>query len=266
MVAAATARLPPRFLGGQIGRAGVPVIKLGRRHRGCEPGHPCGVGEEMAHEGLFLALLAVLRPVLDHGRVQIQLSLIGKHQGGEKRHGLGGGKDVDDGVLGPGTRFRRIRVPGPEIHHVLTVDRRGEARPHVPTFAEVGLESLADRRKSRIAEPVNLHALSPCKKSQFRARGACPSTPRRPRYSGRCPSPPRRPEAGGLVGSCPTCRTPPPSPGSCARPACRTHFRKVSAVHPIFPAIEPIAAHCSHGRRTTTGALRLTTRARAAPS
>ena len=36
------------------------------------------------------------------------------------------------------------------------------------------------------------------------------------------------------------------APGRCpaSRSACRTHFRSVSAVQPIFPAIDPIAAHC----------------------
>ena len=35
-----------------------------------------------------------------------------------------------------------------------------------------------------------------------------------------------------------------PRPCPASRSACRTHFRSVSAVQPILPAIEPIAAHC----------------------
>ena len=48
--------------------------------------------------------------------------------------------------------------------------------------------------------------------------------------------------SSALIRSCSSLVGPAPRPRS--RSACRTHFRSVSAVQPIFAAIEPIASHC----------------------
>src|SRR5215211_5843627 len=52
----------------------------------------------------------------------------------------------------------------------------------------------------------------------------------------------RTSRSSALIRSCSVVVGPARSPWS--RSACRTHLRKVSAVQPIFAAIEPIADHC----------------------
>ena len=50
-------------------------------------------------------------------------------------------------------------MAGPDVHHVLALDRRGEARPDVAALREVALELFAQRGEPRVAVTVDFHAL-----------------------------------------------------------------------------------------------------------
>ena len=78
-----------------------------------------------------LPFCAELRPVARHGRVDVELAALDQDVRAERRHRLGGRKDVDDRVALPGPRARRIGVAAPQIDDRLAVDawRRTTRRP-----------------------------------------------------------------------------------------------------------------------------------------
>ena len=161
VVAARRARLPPRGLAGQGVHHFLPVIDVFVGHRLIHPGKPRRMAHEVPHLHLVFAVLRELRPVALHRRVEVEFAPVGQQQGGQRGHGLGGGIDVDNGVLLPGQGARPVPITSPKIDHRLAFDADRDAGPHVAALLEVLLENSLDALKLRIAGPVNFQCSAP---------------------------------------------------------------------------------------------------------
>ena len=68
--------------------------------------------------------------VTGYRRGEVKLTLVGHHQGRQRRHGLGGGVDVDDGVTLPGPKAGAVGGAAPDVDHRPPCTWR-RTRPHV---------------------------------------------------------------------------------------------------------------------------------------
>ena len=93
-------------------------------------------------------------PVFGHRRIKIQIAPVGQHQGHQEGHGLGGGIDIDDGVLFPGAGLGLIGKAAPKVDNGLAVQGRGKARADVRTIVEIFLKGCSYAR-----EPIARQAI-----------------------------------------------------------------------------------------------------------
>ena len=154
VVAAGGAGRPPRRLRGEQRCGALPVVNVLDRHRLFPTGEPGAVAHQVPHLHGRLAGLRELRPVLRHRRPEIQLAAVCQQQGGQRRHGLGGGIDVDDGVFQPRLALGGVAAAGPEIDGELAFHCEGEGGAHVSMFGEVALELLPHRREALVAHAM----------------------------------------------------------------------------------------------------------------
>ena len=154
VVAAGGAGRPPRRLRGEQRGGLLPIADVEHRHRLLPTGEPGAVAHQVPHLHGLLAGLRELRPVLRHRRAEVQLAAVCQQQGGQRRHGLGGGIDVDDGVLLPRLAFGGVAAAGPDIDGELAFHREGEGGAHVSMFGEVAVELLPHRREALVARAM----------------------------------------------------------------------------------------------------------------
>jgi len=160
VVARRGTRLPARRLGGQPGRDGRPVVQVPGSHRAVEVRQARGVGQHVPDLHALLARGGELRPVPGHRRGQVEIAAVGEDQRAQRRHRLGGGPDVGDGVRSPRDRAGRIGVPAPEVHRRLTVQVDRGRGTDVVLVQRLG-QRLTDGLESLVAHAANLdHGLN----------------------------------------------------------------------------------------------------------
>jgi len=107
------------------------------------------VTHQLADGDVRLAVGGELRPVARDRRIEVQFSPVGQQQGGQGRHGLGGGIDVDDGVAFPRAGFLRVGPATPDVDDRLALERGAERCAEVGSAREICVEGGA-----RPGEPV----------------------------------------------------------------------------------------------------------------
>gem|GEM_PF-4955572 len=147
VVAGCGARLPVRRLRGEQRGHLLPVIDVLRFQRLLPTREAGTVAHQVADFDPALSVGGELRPIARDRRVEVELPTVGDQQRGQRRHRLGRGIDVDDGVALPGARARFVGEATPDVDHRLAVQRDAEGCADVLAAREVGLELLAHGRE-----------------------------------------------------------------------------------------------------------------------
>ena len=108
-----------------------------------EPDHPGGVGEELAHQRAFLAVLRILRPVRRHRLVQVDPAPVDQDLHTDRGQSLRGRHQDGGGLLAP--RLARPSLASPNVDHWLAFDIRAVGATAATEAARAGDERIAHR-------------------------------------------------------------------------------------------------------------------------
>ena len=154
VVAGLRPRLPAGRLRGQPRRRLRPVVQVGDRHRLVPGRQPGRVRQQVPDLDVLLARGGELGPVPGHRRGQVEVAAVGQDQRTQRRHRLGGGTGVEDGVALPGRGACRVGVTAPQVDHRLAV------QVHRHRGADVMRLQRLLQRLPHSAEPVGARAVS----------------------------------------------------------------------------------------------------------
>ena len=115
VIARGGAGWPPGRLSGEDPHAPLPVREVFGPHWLAEAREPGGVAHHVAHLNGLFAVGGEFGPVGRDAFVKVEFATVGQHQRNEERHGLGGGPDVHERVLGPGGGLFRVAIPTPDV-------------------------------------------------------------------------------------------------------------------------------------------------------
>ena len=157
VIARARAGFPPGCLGGEARADCVPVVEfLHLPQWRVETREPRAVTHHVRDPYALFAILGEFGPVVGDWRLEIDLPPVGKQENAERRHGLGGGVDVDQGVFGPG-RALGVRIAPPQVHDRLSRLGDRDAGPEFEFLGEIVFKGLLDRLETRLAKTLRFH-------------------------------------------------------------------------------------------------------------
>src|SRR5579864_2333312 len=137
MIAVLAARLPPGFLALQGVNHPLPVEKCPWRQEVADPCQARLVIEQHLDRDSFFPALRKLRPVLRHGRIQIELAPRGQDMGAERGCSLGRGPYDANGILLPECICCWSSDPSPQINHWLALQRNADRRSYLIPLLEI---------------------------------------------------------------------------------------------------------------------------------
>ena len=157
VIAGRGARLPERRLRGEQRCGLLPIVEIFLGDLLFPAGQTGGMAHQLRDGDAFLAVGGEFRPVFRHRRLEVYQPAIRKDERGQRRHRLGGGIDVDDGVFHPRLRLRRVGIAAPQIDNGFAVLRHAIGRAEIAEVLEIVLEGLANLFEALVGEAVDFN-------------------------------------------------------------------------------------------------------------